>query len=53
MLDTCIAHVEDDRMILDDIDQVRARILLILGLLDEVTNEDLKLLEMLTLHVKV
>ena len=52
VLDACTAHVENDRMILDDVDQVRARILLILGLLDEVTNAGLKLPEMFTLHVK-
>ena len=38
-------------MILDEVDQVRARILMILGLLDEVTNAGLKLPKMLTLHV--
>ena len=39
-------------MILDDVDQVRARILLILGFLYKVTNAGLKLPEMLTVHVK-
>ena len=47
-----LSEIDINSMFLDIVDQVHARILLILGLLDEVTNADLKLPKMLTLHVK-